>query len=87
VAFDFDINHRYPSVRYPWITTVAYTSEVTDETAHGACLNLVARVHMMHDIAVIKMMREGKCVFNSSVSETGEGSAETYSRQRPLIPR
>ena len=83
--FNHDINHRYPSVRYPWITTVAYTSEVTDETAHGDYLNLVARVHVMHDIAVIRMLRKSKCVFHDSGTGTGEGSAYAYFRQRPLI--
>jgi len=87
VPFDFDPGHRYPSVRYPWITTVAYTSEVTDETAHGPYLNLVARVHMMHDIEVIRMMRESKCVYNENRTETEEGTSQMYFRQRPVVPR
>ncbi|TCS77755.1 hypothetical protein EDD59_11574 [Muricomes intestini] len=33
IPFAFDPAHRYPSIRFPWITTVAYTSEVADETA------------------------------------------------------
>jgi hypothetical protein len=79
--FNHDINHRYPSVRYPWITTVAYTSEVTDETATDDYLNMVARVHVMHDIAVIRMLRDSKCVFDD---KTG-GDTHAYFRQRPLI--
>ena len=87
VPFDYDPGHRYPSVRYPWITTVAYTSEVTDETAHGPYLNLVARVHKMHDIEVIKMMRESKCVYNEGYTKTEEGTSQKYFRQRPIISR
>ena len=83
--FDFDPNHRYPSVRYPWITTVAYTSEVTDQTAHDDYLYLVARVHVLHDIEVIRMMRESKCVFHECITETADGSVQTYFRQRPLL--
>ncbi|MCL2006498.1 MAG: M14 family metallopeptidase [Treponema sp.] len=85
VPFNFDINHRYPSVRYPWITTVAYTSEVIDETAQGSFLNLVARVHMMHDIEVINMMRRSKSIFIDSNTEREGGSSQTYFRQRPII--
>jgi hypothetical protein len=85
VPFDYDANHRYPSVRYPWITTVAYTSEVTDETASGSYLNLVARVHMMHDIGVIKMLCESRSVFSRQLIETKEGMTQTNFRQRPLI--
>ena len=35
IPFAADPNHRYPSIRFPWITTVAYTSEVADETEQG----------------------------------------------------
>ena len=83
--FDYDSNHRYPSVRYPWITTVAYTSETTDETAQGDYLHLAARTHVLHDIEVIRMLLESKSVFNKSVTEAGEGSTKAYIRQRPLI--
>lgn len=54
IAFDHDPAHRYPSVRFPWITSVAYTSEVADETAQGEYLRLCARAHLTHDLAVIE---------------------------------
>lgn len=53
IPFAADPNHRYPSIRYPWITTVAYTSEVADETAQGEYLNLCARAHVAHVEATI----------------------------------
>jgi hypothetical protein len=85
--FDFDPGHRYPSVRYPWITTVAYTSEVTDQTAHGDYLHLVARVQVLHDVEVIRMMLNSGCVFHERITETEDGSVQTYYRQRPLLTR
>jgi len=85
MAFDYDANHRYPSVRFPWITTVAYTSEITDETAQGEYLKMCAYTHMKHDIGIIRMLRDSKCIFEKSVAHTSNGISESYYRQRPLI--
>ena len=30
IPFEYQPEHRYPSIRFPWITTVAYTSEVAE---------------------------------------------------------
>ena len=46
IPFAFDPAHRYPSIRFPWITTVAYTSEVADETAQNSYLHLCASAHL-----------------------------------------
>jgi hypothetical protein len=73
IPFEYDANHRYPSIRYPWITTVAYTSEVADETAQGDYLNLCARAHVTHDLAIIDMLVGAKSVYANGT------------RQRPLI--
>jgi hypothetical protein len=86
MAFNFDLNHRYPSVRFPWITTVAYTSEITDETAQGEYLEMCARTHMLHDIDIIRMLRESKCVFETGTEKTPDSLSASYYRQRPLIP-
>lgn len=85
IPFAYDAGHRYPSIRFPWITTVAYTSEVADETAQDEYLNLCARAHVTHDLATIDMFSEGTCVF-----ETKEEKADNYVsisciRQRPMI--
>jgi hypothetical protein len=85
MEFDYDPEHRYPSVRFPWITTVAYTSEITDETAQGDFLKMGASVHKMHDIEIIKMLFECKCVFDNNIIETADGTTQTYTRRRPLI--
>jgi len=87
MSFDFDLTHRYPSVRFPWITTVAYTSEITDETAQGEYLQMCAGTHMKHDIGIIKMLRDSKCVFESNAETTPEGVSRSYFRLRPLIPK
>ncbi len=85
IPFTFDKNHRYPSIRFPWITTVAYTSEVADETAQGEYLNLCARAHAAHDEATIQMLMEAsherKCRF---ICRNGQIFAE-YLRLRPMV--
>ena len=83
--FDYVWNHRYPSVRYPWITTVAYTSEVADETAHGDYLHLCARTHMLHDIAILRMLRDSGCVYKDEVADTQNGIAASRKRMRPIV--
>jgi len=85
MSYDFDPNHRYPSVRFPWITTVAYTSEITDETAQGDFLQMCADTHTRHDLGIIKMLRDSKCAFDTSVTETNKGISQAHRRQRPLI--
>lgn len=85
IPFAYDRNHRYPSIRFPWITTVAYTSEVADETAQGEYLNLCARAHMAHDEATLSMLKNAehrkKCVCEC---RSGQIFAE-YSRMRPMV--
>ncbi len=85
IPYTFDPNHGYTSVRYPWITTVAYTSEVADETAQGEYLNLCARAHVAHDEATLQMLMEAvhirKCGFTC---RDGQIFAE-YLRLRPMI--
>ncbi len=85
IPFAFDAAHRYPSIRFPWITTVAYTSEVADETAQGEYLNLCARAHVAHDEATVKMLFEAAHVYTCRCGcRNGQIFAE-YSRQRPMI--
>lgn len=85
IPFAFDKNHGYTSIRYPWITTVAYTSEVADETAQGEYLNLCARAHVAHDEATLQMLMEAihirKCGFTC---RGGQIFAE-YLRLRPMV--
>lgn len=85
IPFAADPNHRYPSIRYPWITTVAYTSEVADETAQGEYLNLCARAHVAHDEATLQMLMEAKNYVKCSCNHTGEEIFTEYNRQRPMV--
>ena len=39
----YNPEHRYPSIRFPWILSLDYVSEVADETAQGEYLNRCAR--------------------------------------------
>ncbi len=85
IPFAADKNHGYSSIRFPWITTVAYTSEVADETAQGEYLNLCARAHAAHDEAAIQMLVKAqhrkKCGFTC---RGGQIFAE-YLRLRPMV--
>lgn len=86
IPFAYDPEHRYPSIRFPWITTVAYTSEVADETAQGAYLNLCARTHVVHDEAAIRMMTENRiCVMEDTCQTDGEYLALKLLRRRPVV--
>lgn len=75
----------YAANRYPWITTVSYTSEVADETAQDEYINLCARAHVAHDEAIIKMLMEATCNYSYGMEcVDGKVFAEYY-RQRPII--
>ena len=87
IPFDYSGNHRHPSIRFPWITSVAYTAEVADETAQGDYLTLCARTHALHDIAIIRMLMQSGCIYRES-AQGGNGSAQVErTRLRPLVPR
>lgn len=73
--------HNYAAVRYPWITAVSFVSEVSDETAQGEYLYLCARTHMIHDLAVIDMLSQAKCVRKNQ----GAPGKLIDKRLRPII--
>ncbi len=85
IPFAFDPAHRYPSIRFPWITTVAYTSEVADETAQGSYLYLCARAHLNHDLATLKMLAGSTCVYIDKWDVSDGGIEAAHIRQRPII--
>lgn len=85
IPFAFDALHRYPSIRFPWITSVAYTSEVADETAQGDYLNLCARTHVAHDEAVLEMLMNASSVFETQYALAPDTLALKCIRHRPLI--
>jgi len=86
VPSPYNPEHRYPSVRYPWITTVAYVSEVLDETAQGDYLALLAQTHLTADLAILKVMLESRSVYEYSVKEGADGAVSAVLiRQRPII--
>lgn len=85
IPFAYDAAHRYPSIRFPWITTVAYTSEVADETAQGDYLNLCARAHVEHDLATIDMLRKARLVYENETIIEEEKLKISHTRKRPII--
>ncbi|WP_313341002.1 M14 family metallopeptidase [Sedimentibacter sp.] len=85
IPFNHESNHRYPSIRFPWITTVAYTSEVADETAQDDYLNLCARAHVTHDEAIINMLMNCTCLYESKCLISENEISISSIRQRPII--
>lgn len=84
IPFAADVNHRYPSIRFPWITAVAYTSEVADETAQGEYLNLCARAHVKHDLAIIELLMKATCVYENQAILTEDEMNVSHRRLRPI---
>ena len=85
IPYESNPAHGYSSIRYPWITTVAYTSEVADETAQGEYLNLCARSHVAHDEVTIQMLMEARNVMDCRFTEQDGTILTSYIRKRPMI--
>lgn len=83
IPFPQNPKHIYAAVRYPWVTGVAYTSEVADETAQGEYLTLCAKAHLAHDIATVDMILAAQHNFACKVQTEGEIKAQ-YRRIRPM---
>ncbi|HSN93543.1 MAG TPA: M14 family metallopeptidase [Anaerolineaceae bacterium] len=77
--------HRYVAVRYPWITAVSFVSEVSDETAQGDYLELCARAHMTHDLAIIDWLCTAGMVFENSQIWHGATAVISHQRKRPIL--
>ena len=77
--------NRYPAARFPWVTTVSYTSEVADETAQGEYLNLCARAHVAHDEAIIDLMTKAEHVYDCTYECHEDKIFAKYFRCRPMI--
>ncbi|MEG1957867.1 MAG: M14 family metallopeptidase [Lachnospiraceae bacterium] len=85
IPFAYDAAHRYPSIRFPWITTVAYTSEVADETAQGEYLHLCANAHQTHDLAIIEMLMNSQCMMQEECRISDMEISVSCIRQRPIV--
>jgi hypothetical protein len=77
--------HRYVAVRYPWITAVSFVSEVSDETAQGDYLELCARAHMTHDLAIIDWLCNAGMAFEDSQKWQGATAVINRQRKRPIF--
>ena len=85
IGFAADPQHRYPSIRFPWLTSVAYTSEVADETSQGDYLTLCAQAHVVHDLATIDLLLVATTLYQTSTVLTTEEIAISHTRLRPII--
>lgn len=85
IPYAADPAHKYPSIRFPWITTVSYTSEVADETAQGDYLNLCARAHVAHDEVTLQMLMKAELLHECSMSCKDGSVSACYRRRKPMI--
>ncbi|MBO1308301.1 hypothetical protein JZO70_19145 [Enterococcus sp. 669A] len=85
IEFAADPTHRYPSIRFPWITSAAYTSEVADETAQGDYLKLCANTHLVHDLATIDMLLAARKAYRHQAALTNDSFELCHTRLRPII--
>lgn len=85
VAYPYTPGHTYDSVKFPWITTVCYTSEVADETAQGEYLALCARTHLLHDHAILDLLRESRSVYRQETVRKDSKVFFSMTRQRPAL--
>ncbi|NCB33884.1 MAG: hypothetical protein EOM64_08405, partial [Erysipelotrichia bacterium] len=74
----------YYSHRFPWITTVYYTSEVADETAQNDYLQLCAKTHVLENIAVLKLIERLYMAYNTDYVESPRGIRIRMQRRRPM---
>ena len=81
----YNPEHRYPSIRFPWILSLDYVSEVADETAQGEYLNRCARAHLEHDKAIIGSLRSAHKVYREEWNFSDSGIKAELTRKRPIL--
>lgn len=72
------------SHRYPWITALDWTTEVSDETAQGEYLDLCSRTHNISDIATIDMMYKAKFEIHEKSIKSNDEVLLSSKRVRPI---
>ena len=72
------------SHRYPYITAVDFTTEVSDETAQGDYLRLCTKTHFISDIATIDMLYKAETVMEDKSFEDDLGITLKKIRKRPI---
>lgn len=78
--------HPYLSVRFPWITSVSFTSEAADEGAVGEPLRHCALAQFCHIRAGIDFCRQAGLLYHRSIERTDDGLRAVLVRLRPLLP-
>lgn len=81
----YNPEHRYPSIRFPWILSLDYVSEVADETAQGEYLNRCARAHLEHDKAIIGSLRNAHKVYREEWNFSDSDVRAELTRKRPIF--
>lgn len=79
-----DKDSRHVSHRYPWITAVDWTTEVSDETAQGDYLKLCTKTHYISDVATIDMLSKANFDIEDLSKEESTKITLKKLRKRPL---
>jgi hypothetical protein len=72
---------------YPNLTTVAFVTEIADETAQGAYMDLCARAHEALDVACVRLLAEADHRLGRRWREDAGGVSLWLGRRRPVVPR
>ncbi|MDO5725603.1 MAG: M14 family metallopeptidase [Tissierellia bacterium] len=73
IAFDEKSTKNYLSVRFPEITVVGYTSEVTDETATSKHLKMCSDAHVKNNLAILETVYNRPIKFQKNFMEFKNG--------------
>lgn len=84
IPYQVNENAWHVSHRYPWITALDWTTEVSDETAQGDYLELCSKTHNLSDIATIDMMYNAKFERKREVIENEKEVLLKDIRIRPI---
>lgn len=77
-------NAWHVSHRYPWITAVDCTTEVSDETAQGEYLQLCSKTHNLGDLATIDLLSKSKFTTRRDVIKNDNELILKDIRVRPI---
>ncbi len=76
--------NNHPHIRYPWITTMEWITEIADETAQGDYLKLCSKTHKVADLAVLELIAKTQVeVLTKGIDLNGKVKLQRL-RKRPV---
>jgi len=81
----YNPRHPYLSIKYPWITSVSFTAEATDEGAYGKCLTDCAEAQLVHMRSGIELCSNSVKLYRTVLCENNGELLASVKRLRPLL--